>query len=41
MYKGSIKNGQKNGRGMLRLADEQKTLDGYWEDDMFVSSMIE
>jgi hypothetical protein len=37
IYQGFIKNGKKNGRGMLSLKQVSK-LDGYWENDVFLGS---
>ena len=37
-YEGFLRNGKKNGIGVLRLYSYNKILEGQWEDDVFISS---
>lgn len=39
VYQGHLRNGRKNGRGMLILSEGDKVLDGFWEDDHFIDSI--
>ncbi len=36
-YQGYLRNGKKNGRGLLILGGGSKSLDGYWQNDRFLS----
>ena len=36
IYQGYLRNGKKNGRGLLVLGKDKKTLDGYWQNDRFL-----
>ncbi len=40
IYNGMFSNGKKNGRGILKIHKAKKILDGYWENDEFVDSVI-
>jgi hypothetical protein len=37
VYQGYLRNGKKNGRGLIIFAKDRKSLDGYWQNDRFLS----
>ena len=40
IYEGYLRKGRKNGRGVLKLAKAKTELDGYWQEDRFVTRSI-
>lgn len=39
VYQGYLRNGKKNGRGVLMLKQSKQNLDGYWQNDLFINSI--
>ena len=39
IYQGYLRNGKKNGRGILMLKHSRRNLDGFWQNDMFISAI--
>ena len=39
IYQGYLRNGKKNGRGVLMFKQSRRQLDGYWQNDLFISQV--